>query len=430
MADQKEDYKFYGFPHIEKLADIHKELKRNYRERVLPIYNFIGSVKVHGINASIMLLPDNSLQYQSRNNVLLAVDNLGFKKFMLKRENILMQLFNELKITNNIENAVIGIYGEYAGKGIQKRVAISVVEPFFIIFAIRIYYENNENNYWLNFNEFKHIKCIEQRIINITDFPMYEIEIDFNNIESAQFLLDKYTKEVYDNCPIGKYFGVDGLGEGIVWHATGHDNQKRYKKNESFGFMFKTKPKEAEMMQSKKIKQINEMDDKENIINEFAKSMVIKRLDQGISIITETCELTKENSMKKLGEFIKFIVSDILREERILIDQTFELVDVNTLKKTITNIAKEWYIQYIDTTLGAAQTSDTPLGAAQTNDIPLGAAQTSDTPLGAAQTSDTPLGAAQTSDTPLGAAQTNDIPLGAAQTSDTPLGAAQTSDTL
>jgi hypothetical protein len=327
---------FYGFPHIERFSNIHDELKKNYKERILPTYKFIGSVKVHGSNTSVIMLADGSLQYQSKNNVLAEhFDNSNFKTFMMQRHANLLLLFAEIKKNIKPKNAIIGIYGEYAGKGIQKHVAVSMVDPFFVIFAIRIYCKNN---YWLSFDEFRNIKCVEERIINITDFPMYEIEINFNDVELSQSLLNKYTEDVCYNCPVGKYFGIDGMGEGVVWHAI--DSARRGNKNELFGFMFKTKQFEMN----------HPVIDKSDIIKEFIRWNITEELlNQGISNIVEIFKLTKENYIEKIDDFSKFVLNDILREERIIIrEQKFNLKDMEKLKKSIINTARDWYIQYVN----------------------------------------------------------------------------------
>jgi hypothetical protein len=352
MAAVKVNKQTNIFPHIESFDNIYKQLQKSYRGRQLPTIAFKGTVKVHGTHGAIIMSPYEKLHYQSRSNILEEdQDNFGFKKFMIEREIILIELFNRIKkynITHEIEIPTIGIYGEFCGKGIQKRVAISNVEKFFIVFAVRIFYLDSKKNYWLNFNNLKHIKSDQHRIINIIDFPIFEVEIDFNDIDVAKILLFKYTKEVSDSCPIGKYFNSNGLGEGIVWHACKDDGVNS---DSGFGFMFKTKTELFDVVNHKKLKEKDKLDIKTNeIITIFVKSYVtLNRLEQGILHITEQYQLTKENCKTKLKEFVQFMINDILREGKEFIDDNKLYPDhIEQIKKQIQYDSIIWYTQYVN----------------------------------------------------------------------------------
>lgn len=55
----------------------------------------------------------------------------------------------------------------------------------------------------------------------VTQFETFEIEIDFNKPELAQERLIEITEQVEKECPVGKFFDVSGVGEGVVWDKIG-----------------------------------------------------------------------------------------------------------------------------------------------------------------------------------------------------------------
>ena len=117
MSGKKEKARFESFPHIESFTNFCKEfhqtnaLRIKYEsennlshKKIDSVVNFVGTVKAHGTNASIILRPTVNeakyLQYQSRNHVLGdGVDNAGFKGFCQKQgtEEEIWGLFEHVK---------------------------------------------------------------------------------------------------------------------------------------------------------------------------------------------------------------------------------------------------------------------------------------------------------------------------------------------
>ena len=67
----------------------------------------------------------------------------------------------------------IVIYGEWAGNGIQKGVAISNIDKFFCIFSVRQVTTNEEEENWIPFNQIKNDNA--NRIFNILNFQHFLI---------------------------------------------------------------------------------------------------------------------------------------------------------------------------------------------------------------------------------------------------------------
>jgi len=233
------------------------------RTRPLPILTFKGTPKIHGTNSSVVIWPDRSVTVQSRNRVLSeGSDNAGFYNFVSSQDGILTlkNLVEDIKIEEPIT-----IYGEWCGEGIMKGVAISELPKMFIIFDVC--YGNDDARTWFNISS----KITEQEnkkgIYSINQFESYELDIDFRNPQLHQNELVYITEQVEAECPVGKFFGVSGIGEGVVWKCIteGYEDSK---------FWFKVK---GEKHSVSKVKTLAEVDvEKLKTIEEFGDRVLTK----------------------------------------------------------------------------------------------------------------------------------------------------------
>jgi len=298
-----------------------------------PIIKFKGTVKLHGTNSSLAYNPLDGYWIQSRSNIITPnKDNAGFAFFAESKKESFMRLFDKIKKhegTNISPNDTIAIFGEWVGKKIQKNVAISEIEKTFFIFAVKIVPENGEDSYY---TECEYLRDNENKLYNINDFKTYEIEIDFNHPELSQTKLCELTSEVEKQCPVGKYFGIDGTGEGIVWSAS-------YK-----GHMIRFKVKGDKHAGKSKVKVLKPVDDVRiakihKLVNEITPTW---RLDQ---MLVEACDLLNGGQINRkfLGDYIRLVIRDIIKEEITTIsDAGFEPKEIN---KYISNVAKNYFFQ-------------------------------------------------------------------------------------
>ena len=290
-----------------------------------PTLKFRGTAKLHGTNAGIALhLTEDEpiVKFQSRERVLsFSSDNSGFMAAMHQKD--VMGLFLKLCQINGVTATdSIVIFGEWCGGNIQKGVALNGLPKMFVIFAVQV------DDGWIELPKDLHLN--EQGIYNILQFPTYEIEIDFNKPELAQNKLIEMTLEVENECPVGKHFGVSGIGEGIVFSCI-----------EKPGIRFKSK---GVKHSSSKVKTLNPVDI-ESIegINEFVESAVSEnRLEQGLSYFIEN-NISIEP--KNTGEFIRWVVTDVIKEE-------WDTVLGNNLnegkvKSGVSTKARVWYLNHI-----------------------------------------------------------------------------------
>lgn len=289
-------------------------------DKPYPTLKFRGTVKLHGCNAAIVKYPDGHIEYQSRENVLsIQHDNA---KFMLTMSNIdVNPLFDNIAFKEHC-----AIFGEWAGTGIQKGVAISELPKMFIIFAVKIdgVYQDMEN--------YKHLKMEDKRIFNILQFPHYYVDIDFENPELVQNKLAEMTNEVEKCCPVGKYFGISATGEGIVYEYL--NNETRY--------IFKVK---GEKHQNSKVKTLATVDTEaiENIKEFIEYAVTENRMKQGIDKL-------KENNIpidiKSTADYLRWVVGDVCKEEMDTIIKN--QIDIKKLNGYISQKARVFWLNYLN----------------------------------------------------------------------------------
>ena len=308
------------------------------RNVALPTLTFEGTVKLHGTNAGIVFdIDSREITYQSRERVLsLTQDNAGFMLYMSSIQNTIYQIFDDIWVPTGTKK--IALYGEWCGQGIQKGVAISELPKMFVIFGIKAISEDGEGE-WLDLSSYdlNDISFPDQRIYSIFDFPNYEIKIDFEKPEVAQNEMIKITEAVEAECPVGKAFGVSGIGEGVVWKCSTPGWT-------SSDFMFKVKGEKHSVSKVNTLAAV----DVEKIANQraFIESVVTEaRLEQGVDNLVREQLLPLE--MTSMGAFIRWVYNDVVKEEMDTI--VANQYDPKKLGGPIADVARKWFVNRLNT---------------------------------------------------------------------------------
>lgn len=322
--------KMIKFPSIEQYRNIIKQvrLEHDYQgkdENDYPIYKhnsdfpsitFKGTVKLHGTNAGIVKYADGTIRYQSRERVLdLVQDNAGFMMTM-KHKN-LEPLFSDIPFTEHI-----AVFGEWCGSNIQKGVALTELPKMFVIFAV------NVDGKFIDYNR----SSPEHGIYNINDFQKFFVEVDFNNPELVQNELQELTLQVEEECPFAKQLNVSGVGEGIVWSA--HHNDKY--------LMFKTKGQKHSVSKVVTLAAVD-VDAIENISKFVEYAVTANRLQQGIDKLKE---LQLPVTSKSTGDFLRWVITDIIKEEEDTL--VSNQLDVKKVTAAISVKARQWYFNNLE----------------------------------------------------------------------------------
>tara|TARA_R110002124_G_C8845277_1_gene505899 strand:- start:33 stop:1064 length:1032 start_codon:yes stop_codon:yes gene_type:complete len=290
-----------------------------------PTLTFKGTVKLHGTNASVCFNSKEGFWIQSRNNIItIENDNAGFAFFAESRKSEFLTLLETLADEDdNIDSdCTISIYGEWAGKGVQKSVGISQLDKAFYIFGVKVSKPQDEefNSYWIDSSNVRNTEC---RIFNVEDYETYSIDVDFNMPQLSQNKFGEITEKVENECPISKAFGIDnGLGEGVVWSVEYKNTVHRLKvKGDKHSV---TKVKKLANVDVEKLKTIQDFIDYSVTENRFKQAI-------------ENVFGKEDVDIKKMGDLIRWVVKDIALEEMdTMISNGLEPKDVNKYISTKT----------------------------------------------------------------------------------------------
>lgn len=266
-----------------------------------PIITFKGTVKLHGTNAGVSYNHIDGIWTQSRENIITAQkDNAGFAFFVDTHADIFIDLIINLAHVNNVDlvTHTLTIFGEWVGKGIQKGVAISNLDKSLFVFGAKVSNPTNEQaSYWI---DTAGVKSPEFRIFNVEDYGVFNIDINFNMPQLSQNNLIDLTVAVENECPVGKAFGFEGTGEGIVFVAEYKGSMHRFKSK-------------GEKHSITKVKVLNSVDtEKLNSIAEFVEYAVTQnRFEQGMKIIFGE----DKPDVKGIADLMRWFINDIIKEE-------------------------------------------------------------------------------------------------------------------
>jgi hypothetical protein len=305
------------YPSIEQFRNVIRDIKGYCRKQELsiPSIAFSGTVKLHGTNAGIMKRNDELTLLSRTRVVTLENDNHGFAAWVQDRYDAILDL---------IPNGTI-LYGEFCGGNIQKGVAISQLPKMFVAFELIFNGDMIELYDEAILNDFKAVNDLG--IFNIHQFPTYSITIDFNNPERSIAELTAITESVENECPVGTFFGVSGVGEGVVW--------------KSGELRFKVK---GEKHSSSKVKTLAPVDvERMESLHELVTSILTENRMQ--QMYDEIAAEYPEFGTEKMGEFLKRCVADCLKEESDTITSNgFEIKDFT---KNAPSVARNWLLKHL-----------------------------------------------------------------------------------
>lgn len=310
---------FEKFPSIEQFRNVIRNVKSAAQYvgqdqnddpiydplKPLPTLKFEGTVKTDGTNFAIGYnRADDIFWFQSRERIITPEqDNAGAARLFHDKD---------LSFIKEIPGDLIYVFGEFIGKGIMKRTGVAELEKRVIVFDVL------SDGEWLSRVEVAKIKNEEIGIYNIYDFPIYEIEIDFSRPDESQNKLIEITAAVEDHCPVAARFGIDGIGEGVVWRCVtpGWESSKYWHKVK------------GEKHSQSNVKILSPVDDDKNAaLREIAEKVASNgRCEQ---MLIEACGLNNGGQIdrKHLGNYLKMVAADIIKEDSDLM-KGYEIKEV------------------------------------------------------------------------------------------------------
>ena len=298
----------------------------------LPKLKFRGSVKLHGTNAAIVF-SQGTIGFQSRERELVegGEDNAGFRGHMVSHLAAVQTLGAILMQAVHHPIDTLVVYGEWCGGNIQKGVAISGLPKMFVIFAVKA------DEYWLDIDGLPTFVDMKAGIRCINEVPQYELEIDFARPEIVQAKLSEITLAVEEECPFGTLLGAKGVGEGVVWRRVD---------DSSADYWFKVK---GEKHSASKVTTLAAVDvEKITALRDFVESVVTEaRCEQGLQNLQR--EQLKPFEMASLGDFIRWVHGDVLKEEADTM--VTNGIDTKKLGGLVAPVARKWFIEKLNATV-------------------------------------------------------------------------------
>ncbi|KAH8831784.1 hypothetical protein DL96DRAFT_1589033 [Flagelloscypha sp. PMI_526] len=307
---------------------------------------FLGTVKLHGSNVTLVCRPRRPVQVQSRNHMEGA-----YRFFHSRPIDILVEKILQIRGGGLDYNEII-IAGEYAGGKIQHGVALNKLPIFYAIFNIRI------DGEWVgDMREYRDVELPNHNIFNLAKTGgLFEVTIpDLGDKAQRQIALqqmEEYTRQVADECPfalqvsptlLGEDRVIRGGGEGIVWTLVSPSRSPNL-------WNFKTKA--DKFLTTTRVPKVRGEDDQEvgNQIQAFVDFACPKdgrRLEQGLEYVRE---MHGEVDIKWTGEFIKWVIEDTWNEEgwRVGSEEEFEKATEKAVKSAVSRRAVQWYKDYIN----------------------------------------------------------------------------------
>ena len=288
------------FPDIEGLHNIVKMFnKYEYMRPTSPI-TYKGKIKLHGTNSAVRVYTDGSVTAQSReNDITPEKDNAGFAKWVKEHFLQFCQLRGEQQVT---------IFGEFCGKGINAGCAIHQVDKHFAVFMVQIG-DNETGTCIVEPDEIAQLFG-QFGIDFLKVLPWYapaEIVLDYSDQEQLRNQAEKINALIteVEKCDpwVKQTYGVEGVGEGIVYYPIGYNERTRFSH-----FVFKAKGS----LHSVKVQSAPVIVSPEVVksVSEFVKTFVTEnRINQAISV---ACNGELDRKLTK--NFLSWICKDVQKE--------------------------------------------------------------------------------------------------------------------
>lgn len=338
--------KHHPFPSIEQFSHVRRNVQYKAqfkgfddagepimdRTAKMPILSFEGTVKLHGTNNAI-ILTETSFYCQSRERIITPEsDNAGAARFVysLSEDDVNILRSNIDWVKHN----KITIFSEWAGKGIQKTVAISQIDKSVFIFKAAVINEDEEKEEWISTRGWK----LPNGFYDIYSFPnaVFRIDIDFGEPEYAIEKINKWVLEVEEECPVGKAFGISGIGEGIVFSCVtpGWESSRYW-----------MKCKGSKHANSKVRTMVTVDIEKFESEKAFVESVLDEgRLEQGFNWLKSNGHPIPDQT--STGEFIRFIFNDVLKEAKLEMEASG--IEEKNLGKLLAQPVKKWYFDRLN----------------------------------------------------------------------------------
>ena len=320
---------FTKYPSIESFGHVWRNNVRMMNgDRVL----YHQKIKLHGTNAGIRIENGEVTAQKRSSDVTPEQDNAGFARWVEPNKPVWAE------IGKAFGGAAITVHGEWAGPGVQKGDAVSLIpRKMFFIFAVQV------DDYMIVdpaeiANAIFTEDCAAMDDVIVLPYLGPSIVIDFSDPQSADVQAENFNKQVEE---IGKLdpfifdmFGIEGPGEGFVMVPAPQGPSGRIHRDEYSSRMFKVK---AEHHGAKKAKAASRTVSIPEGAPEFVEMFVTEaRCEQALH---EACDGVAEKA--RTADFLKWMGGDVKKESEVELSESG--LEWTQVAKLVNNAAVKWY---------------------------------------------------------------------------------------
>lgn len=208
--------------------------------------------------------------------------------------------------TDALPDDRLTLFGEWCGPGLQKGVALNrLPTKQFVLFAVTV--GEGEESRYVDAVPRLSDRFAELGIHSILDGPVWEETVDFLRDEAIAAFVEKaqaLTEQVEARCPWGARFGLEGVGEGIVWIPIGD----RFGRTDLY---FKTKGEKHRNTGGKGVRIPIDPQVLAGVATFVEYAVTENRLQQGLDVLAE---MGLPVEMKSMGDFLRWVGNDVKRE--------------------------------------------------------------------------------------------------------------------
>lgn len=291
---------FLKYPKIPQFNDIVLSYSKGKLDIPNPV-TFTGTVKLHGTNASFQYDVATHTVYAGKRNSLILTEKDNHYNFsdylndnledVLEACNILARDFPEYDH--------LAIFGEYAGGNIQSGVGICNEPKRFYPFEVMGKHKDTQEIHTIPmYIIFQYLHYYNFKVL--LDVASFRLVVDLDNPLEVRNQLVEITEQVEKQCPVAKYYGHEGIGEGVVWSYTNIETLQTTR--------FKVK---GTKHSTTKVKTLASVDlEKIESANKFAEYAVTENR------VRQAMQETDSTTLQDIGKVIKWVCQDVLEEEK------------------------------------------------------------------------------------------------------------------
>lgn len=286
---------------------------------------FGTKIKLHGTNAGVRI-KNGEIKVQSRGrDISVGKDNYGFANWVdLNKGHFEIAR----KLSETTANTII-IFGEWAGEGVQKSVAVSKAPKAFYVFAVCIMTVGGSTRYIVE------PSVIEQYVppaegLYVLPWAAPHHIVTFKDPTTTAVSLNYEVAKIDEVDPyILKLHGVEGVGEGLVGY--------NLDELEESGWWFKVKGAKHTVNDEAKIAKVQRRAGQE--YHDLAEAFLTEgRFQQAMADSEHPLVFEKQWT----GKFLSWVMQDIMKESE---DERAELqIEWRLWAGILSKGAREWFL--------------------------------------------------------------------------------------